>query len=48
MEKSGTNEGGTEAGDSGFTKFYFKNFGISPPINVVRKPAKEKKLATRP
>ena len=43
MEKSGANEGETEAGESGFTRFHFKNCGISPPITVVRKPAKEKK-----
>jgi hypothetical protein len=46
MEKPGASDGVTEAGESGFTRFHFKNCGISPPISVVRKPAKEKKLAT--
>ena len=43
MEKSGANDGGTEAGESGFTRFHFKNCGISPPNTVVRKLAKKKK-----
>ena len=40
MEKSGANDGETEAGESGFTRFHFKNCGISPPITVVRETGK--------
>ena len=46
MELPGAHDGGTEAGESGFTRFHFKNCGISPPITVVRKPAKERKLVS--
>ena len=43
MEKSGANEGETEAGESGFTRFHFKNCGISPPITVVMETGKGEK-----
>ena len=44
----GTNYGGTEGGESGFTRFHFKNCGISPPIILVRNRQRRNKLATRP
>ena len=43
MEKSGANDGETEARESGFTRFHFKNCGISPPITVVRETGKGEK-----
>lgn len=39
----GASDGGTEGGESGFTRFHFKNCGISPPITVVRKTGKGEK-----
>ena len=43
MEKPGASDGVTEAGESGFTRFHFKNCGIPPPITVVRETGKGEK-----
>ena len=43
MEKSGANDGGTEAGESGFTRFHFKNCGISSPTYYSQKTRKGEK-----